>query len=132
MKKNSLSWVIGVGNKAEGGSKDLPAWSDVDFYLGVIEKRNGSLTLSVFDGPSVGPQLLQVFSDEGRYVLSLGEDDGVDYIVRSYFNSELQGSEYEVLGDVWSGELVCLDFAVVREAFEDFLLKGDVGRSVLS
>ncbi|MFJ4142442.1 DUF6911 family protein [Pseudomonas sp. NPDC089734] len=131
MKNYSLSWVIGIGGQAHGGNKKLPAWQDVDFYLDKIKKGDGSLTLSVV-GSDVGPQFLQVFSDEGKYVLSLGEDDGADYIVRSYFNPELKNSEYEVLGDIWSGELVCLDFSIVKKAFETFFLTGDVSLDLLS
>nr|WP_207282552.1 hypothetical protein [Pseudomonas sp. FW300-N2F2] len=61
----------------------------------------------------------------------MGEDDGEDYVVRSYFNPELKGGEYEVLGNTWSGELVCLDFSVVKDAFEEFFLTGNVNRSLL-
>jgi hypothetical protein len=132
MKNYTLSWVVGVGDQAKGGNKKLPAWQDVEFHLDEIEKEGGSLTLNVVDGPDVGPQLLQVFSDNGRYVLSLGEDDGENYIVRSYFNSGLKGSEYEILGNNWSGELVCLNFSVVKDAFEEFFLTGNVSRSLLS
>src|SRR5688500_4099604 len=118
MKNCTLSWVFGAGDQASGGNKTLPAWQDIEFYLDEVKRRNGSLTLNVVDGPDVGPQLLQVFSDNGKYVLSLGEDDGEDYIVRSYLNPELKGSEYEILGNTWGGELVCLDFSVVNDAFE--------------
>jgi hypothetical protein len=62
----------------------------------------------------------------------LGEDDGWDYVVRSCLNSELKNSEYEILGDIWSGELVCLDFAIVKEAFETFFLIGDISLELLS
>ena len=132
MKNCTLSWVFGAGDQASGGNKTLPAWQDIEFYLDEVKRRNGSLTLNVVDGPDVGPQLLQVFSDNGKYVLSLGEDDGEDYIVRSYLNPELKGSEYEVLGNTWGGELVCLDFSVVNDAFEEFFLTGNVSRSLLS
>lgn len=132
MKNYSLSWVVGVGDQANGGNKKFPVWQDVDCYLDKIKRGKGSLTLSIVGGSDTGPQFLQVFSDEGKYVLSLGEDDGTDYVVRSYFNPELKNSEYEILGDIWSGELVCLDFSIVREAFEEFFLIGDVSLELLS
>lgn len=132
MKNYSLSWVVGVGDQANGGNKKLPDWQDIDYYLDEIKEGKGSLTLSIVGGPNIGLQLLQVFSDEGKYILSLGEDDGADYVVRSYLNPELKNSEYEILGDVWSGELVCLDFSIVKEAFEEFLLTGDVSLNLLS
>ncbi|WP_421552933.1 DUF6911 family protein [Pseudomonas yamanorum] len=132
MKNYCLSWVVGVGDQAHGGNKKLPAWQDVDYFLDKIKKEKGSLTLSIVGGSDTGPQFLQVFSDEGKYVLSLGEDDGADYVVRSYLNPELKNSEYEILGNIWSGELVCLDFAIVKEAFETFFLTGDVSLELLS
>ncbi|MFB3304731.1 hypothetical protein [Pseudomonas sp. AMR01] len=133
MKKNySLSWVVGVGDQANGGNKKFPVWQDVDCYLDKVKRGKGSLTLSIIGGPDTGLQFLQVFSDEGKYVLSLGADDGTDYVVRSYLNPELKNSEYEILGDIWSGELVCLDFSIVKEAFEEFLLMGDVSLELLS
>ena len=132
MKNYSLSWVVGVGDQANGGNKKFPVWQDVDCYLDKIKRGKGSLTLSIVGGSDTGPQFLQVFSDEGKYVLSLGEDDGTDYVVRSYFNPELKNSEYEILGDIWSGELVCLDFSIVKEAFEEFFLIGDVSLELLS
>lgn len=132
MKNYSLSWVVGVGDQANGGNKKFPVWQDVDCYLDKIKRGKGSLTLSIVGGSDTGPQFLQVFSDEGKYVLSLGEDDGTDYVVRSYLNPELKNSEYEILGDIWSGELVCLDFSIVKEAFEEFFLIGDVSLELLS
>lgn len=50
--------------------------------------------------PDIGPQLLQVLSDNGRYILSLGVDDGLDYVMRSHSNPGLKGTEYEVLGNL--------------------------------
>lgn len=132
MKHYSLSWVVGVGDQANGGNKKIPTWQDVEYHLDKIKEGAGSLTLSIVGGPDIGPQFLQVFSDEGKYVLSLGEDDGADYVVRSYFNPELKNSECEVLGDIWSGELICLDFAIVKEVFEEFFLTGDVSLNLLS
>lgn len=132
MKNYSLSWVIGIGDQANGGSKKFPNWQDIDSHLDKIKEGKGSLTLTIVGGPDIGPQLLQVFSDGGKYVLSLGEDDGTDYVIRSYFNPELKNREYEILGNFWGGELVCLDFSVVKNAFEEFFLTGDVSLSVLN
>jgi hypothetical protein len=132
MKRYSLSWTIGISDKAQGGNKRLPTWQDVDFHLGEIEGGKGTLTLNVVGGPNVGPQFLQVISDDGKYLLSLGVDDGADYVVRSYLNPRIKGMEYELLGNIWGGELVCLDFSIVREAFEQFFLTGDVSSNLLS
>ncbi|WP_438279476.1 DUF6911 family protein [Pseudomonas alabamensis] len=132
MGKYSLSWVIGVGDQAHGGHNNFPDWRDIEHYLDKIKKNGGSLTLSIVDGPDIGPQLLQVLSDNGRYILSLGVNDGLDYVMRSYYNPALKGTEYEILGNLWRGELVCLDLAIVKEAFSAFFLTGDVSLKLLS
>ncbi|WP_238418115.1 DUF6911 family protein, partial [Pseudomonas syringae group genomosp. 3] len=36
------------------------------------------------------------------------------------------------LGDIWNGELVCLDFSIVKEALEEFFLTGDVSLDLLN
>lgn len=132
MKKYSLSWVIGMGDQTRGGHNNFPGWRDIENYINKIKNEGGSLTLSVVDGTDIGPQLLQVLSDNGKYILSLGVDDGLDYVMRSYSNQALKGTEYEILGDLWSGELVCLDLSIVKEAFSAFFLTGDVSLKLLN
>lgn len=84
------------------------------------------------NGPEPGPQTLQILADEGKYVLSLGENNGIDYIVRSYWNPELKDSEHKILGNIWNGEQLCLDFSIVKEALEEFFIRGDVSLKLLS
>ncbi|WP_375233339.1 DUF6911 family protein [Pseudomonas syringae group genomosp. 3] len=33
---------------------------------------------------------------------------------------------------MWNGELVCLDFSIVKEALEEFFLTGDVSLDLLN
>ena len=61
-----------------------------------------------------------------------GEDDGVDYIVRSYRNLKLQGIPFEVFGDVWDGVLICDEFSILKNIFEEFFLIGDVSKELLN
>lgn len=131
MKRYSLSWVFGVGKQAVGGNKKPATWLDISSSLDEVNRANGSVTLGLINGPDIGPQSLQVISDNDKYVLSLGEDDGADYFIRSYRNTALQGQQYEVLGDMWDGLLVCLDFDIVKSVFEEFFLTGNVSKKLL-
>ncbi|HBO3003007.1 hypothetical protein QVL95_27225 [Pseudomonas aeruginosa] len=128
----SLSWVFGVGAQAKGGRNRFPSWDDVLSYLELIREGKGSVTLELISKTAVGPQSLQVQSEGGKYVVSLGEDDGVDYIVRSYRNLKLQGIPFEVLGDVWDGVLICDEFSILKNIFEEFFLTGDVNKELLN
>ncbi|MGA4816214.1 DUF6911 family protein [Pseudomonas aeruginosa] len=94
----SLSWVLAWVLKLREEGNRFPSWDDVLSYLELIREGKGSVTLELISKTAVGPQSLQVQSEGGKYVVSLGEDDGVDYIVRSYRNLKLQGIPFEVLG----------------------------------
>ncbi|MFO6307290.1 DUF6911 family protein, partial [Pseudomonas aeruginosa] len=110
----------------------FPSWDDVLSCLELIREGKGSVTLELISKTAVGPQSLQVQSEGGKYVVSLGEDDGVDYIVRSYRNLKLQGIPFEVLGDVWDGVLICDEFSILQNIFEEFFLTGDVSKELLN
>ncbi|WP_428829876.1 DUF6911 family protein [Pseudomonas aeruginosa] len=56
----------------------------------------------------------------------------MDYIVRSYRNLKLQGIPFEVLGDVWDGVLICDEFSILQNIFEEFFLTGDVSKELLN
>lgn len=127
----SLSWVFGIGPQAKGGRNKLPIWSDILFCLNEVKGNKGSVTLDLTAETGFGAKSLQVLSDEGKYVISLGEDDGVDYIVRSYRNINLQDVSLDVLGDVWDGVFVCTDFFVVKSIFKEFFLTGNVSKELL-
>jgi hypothetical protein len=131
MSAFSLSWIFGFGAQAKGGRNKLPSWDDILSCLEKIRDNKGSVTLDVVTEMGVGSQSLQVLSDSGRYVVSLEEDDGVDYFVRSYRNAKLQGMKVEVLGDIWDGVFVCNDFYTVKSIFEEFFLTGDVSKEWL-
>lgn len=128
----SLSWVFGFGLQAKGGRKKLPSWEEIFSCLKEVKGCKGSVTLDLLTDTDIGPQSLQVLSDNCKYVISLGEDNGTEYFVRSYTNISLAGIELEVLGDVWDGVLVCTDFNDVEKIFKQFFLAGDVDKKLLN
>jgi hypothetical protein len=125
------SWTIGVDNRCTGDNRADPEWAEIERILEEIRARSGSLTIDLVDGPQTGAQSFQVLSDQGRFLLTLGEDDGVDYRVRSFTNPNASDVKVTVLGDMWSNKSLCTDFEVVRKAVKDFLNTGDVSHELL-
>jgi hypothetical protein len=132
MYQLSLSWTIGMGTRCRGGAKKCPEWSDIELFLNDIQVNSGSVTITVVDGPEIGPQLLQVFSDRGNYLLMLGEDNGEEYDVRSFANLYAQPGKIEVLGYLWDAKMVCSDFNIVRRAFREFFHNKNVSHDLMN
>lgn len=80
----------------------------------------------------IGAISLQVLSDKNQYLLTLGEDNGSEYIVRSYFNKLAKGEMIDILGDNWDARHLIYDYDIVINAFKSFYITGDVSRDLLS
>ena len=128
-----LSWTAGVGTQCRGGNQRNCHWNDIKHALDDIKLNSGSVTVDIADGPEIGPQSLQVQS-AGKYsVLSLGEDDGEDYFVRSFTNSKnLNQDQVDILGNLWDARIICTDFEIVICAFQEFFATGNVSQKLLS
>nr|WP_139273377.1 hypothetical protein [Pseudomonas frederiksbergensis] len=75
---------------------------------------------------------LQVVADDGMYAMTLGEDNGEDYIVRSYLRGSNSGAVVDILGDAVDASGVCTDFEVVVDIFRQFFEEGRVSRSLMA
>jgi len=128
----SFSWVIGSGDNAQGGNTDDVQSNKVIEILEKTFVKSGSITLELINGPEVGPESFQVESEGGRSVMSLGEDDGEDFVVRSYTNDAATDGKVEILGNEWDSRLVCNDQNLVKEIVLEFLTTGNVSRQYLS
>jgi len=107
-------------------------WADIESRLDRMGTRYGSAELALVNKPDIGPQILQLFSENGNYVLLLGEDDGQDYNTRSLSNTTSGTEPIEVCAYVWGPSQVCQDFTIVKRAFKEFLDTGDVSRELLN
>lgn len=128
----SFSWVIGCGENAQGGSTDDINIEDVLATVELILNRSGSVTLDVIDADEIGPESLQVETEGGRSLLSLGEDTGDEYIVRTFTNRLAKGGKVSILGNEWDSKLICEDPSIVKSVVEEFLSTGNVSREMLS
>ena len=128
----------GSSGETSGGTKEEATLEGTLSNLKKTLNKSGSVSLAVIDGPEVGPQLLQVETQGGKSLLTLGEDDGDDYIVRSYVQTEKElvacASEPEkikILGNYWDKHLICMDKEIVQAVFEAFFETGDVSKDIL-
>jgi hypothetical protein len=128
----SLSWAIGLGNACQGGSSKYPTLDEVMTTLGEVSKNSGSMTIRPIPQPEVGPQNLEVIADNGNFILSLGVDDGEDYVVKTYTNVSTTIDQVNVLGNLWDSTLICTDLSVVIKVFREFLETGNVSEDLLS
>jgi len=128
----SFSWVIGHGDSAKGGSTNDVQLENVLEVLDLILDKSGSVTIDVLDDDEIGPESLQVQTEGGKSIISLGENTCDDYVVRT-FKSELENAEMiSVLGNEWDTKMICEDPVVVKAIVREFILNGNVSRNLLS
>jgi hypothetical protein len=128
----SFSWVIGCGDNAQGGSTNDVQIDNVLKTVELILDRSGSVTLDVIDGKEIGSKNLQVETEGGKSVISLGENTSDDYVVRT-FNSEIANDgKVSILGNEWDSRLICEDLKLVKAIIKEFLSTGNVSRDFLS
>ena len=123
-----LSWTV-VGHR--GGNKKNPSWQDVEMQLLRIAHDGGSVTVDLI-GAGIGPQSLQVQSENGYFVLMLGEETENDHFVRTITRSSAEPTKIEILGNCWDSRIVCESWELVAQTFEKFTATGDVSRELLS
>ncbi len=129
VRKYSLSWSLKAS--ALGGAERCTEWFRVQEMLDKARIESGTVTLTIIDGPGKGAIDLQARCDRSNYLLTLGEDNGKEYFVRSYTNAASTG-DVEILGDMWDAKMVFYDFTIVIRAFEEFFRTGDVSSDLLS
>lgn len=132
VSRSIVSWNIGRGSDWRDGRKSNAAWSDVERILREAQEESGTVTVDIVGGPEIGPQSLQLKTENGRSVIMLGVDTGEDYIVRSYSRASTESGMAEILGDLWDEKSVCTDSAVIARAFNEFLEIGDVSTDLLT
>jgi hypothetical protein len=88
--------------------------------------------LQIAEEPAGRLKHLQVQTERGLSIITLGVDDGEGYNVRSYTNSEAQRGRVMSFGDCWPSESMCTDFTAVIPALEEFCDTGDVSKEILS
>ncbi len=131
MSSFSLSWAIGVGDGRRGGSEKNITWSNIERKLLEAKEFGGTVTIDLMNAPEIGPQSLQMQTQNDCFLLSLGEDEGEDYIVRTFTNMKAEEGYIEILGNLWDSKLLCYYFEIVIDVFKEFFDTGNVSRRLL-
>jgi Family of unknown function (DUF6911) len=126
MNQYEISWYIGNHH----GSLQRPTWDEIVSTLAHARERDGVVTMNVLNEQRIGP--LQVRTERGFSVLTLGEETESDYDVRSFFNPDAEATSMAILGDLWDMRGVCADFEMVIQAFKQFYETGDVSHELLN
>ena len=130
MTNNLLSWCIVYPSGPVGGNKHISDVSEIDEWLNLVHKYGGSVTLNKSLG--VVYKSLQTRVENGMYVITLGSDNGDEYVVRDYFNPNATPGWIDILGDEWGSKSICRDAKVVDSIFHVFFDTFDVDNSLLS
>ncbi|WP_172205310.1 hypothetical protein [Niveibacterium sp. COAC-50] len=128
MPDHILSWSTANG----GGNQNVPAWTDVLPYLEEVRNGGGVVTLDTIEDARTTYRSLQVRSEAGNYLLTLGEETDDDWEVRTYHNPNSKESRVELLGDYWDAKMIFRNFEVVVAAFKEFYELGNVSVALLS
>ncbi len=129
--RRSLSWVVGFGRSCEGGMLRDPSWSDVLTHLKKSCHGAGSVTMDVDELAGFELLTLQVVADAGKYVLTLGEDDGNDYDVRMFPGDGSSGKKICIQGELVESSMVFSDFERIVEIFKQLFDSGQVTRNLM-
>lgn len=127
-----LSWHVGIANKMQGGRKKGPNWNDIEKVLLEAWNTTGTVTIDIVSGRDIGPQRLQVQTENRMAIITLGVDNGEDYIVRSYSSSKSSLENVEILGNLWAETSICSNYDDVIRSFKEFFENGDVSGELLS
>lgn len=130
--KFSLSWVVGFGSECHGGRAKEPSWSNIELHLREVCEVSGSVTLEAVNLNGFELLSLQVVADDGVFAMTLGEDNGEDYIVRSYLGDGDSGKVVDILGDAIDASAVCTNFETVVDIFRMLFEKGCVPRNLMA
>jgi hypothetical protein len=128
----SLSWVIGFGENAQGGTTDNVQLGNVIAAIELVLNESGSVTLDIIDGDEIGPESLQVETEGGKSVISLGENTRDDYVVHTYTNESAVDGKVSILGNEWDLKMVCEDSNIIKTIFKEFVLTNKVSKNILT
>ena len=128
----AFSWAIGYGDNTRSGNSDDVERGNVLKTVDLIIENSGSVTLDIDDSGEIGSESLHIESEDGRSVISLGENTVDDYVVRTFTNKSAHGGHVTILGNEWDSSLVCEDSDIVKSIVEEFLSTGDVSIDLLS
>lgn len=122
-----MSWTL----NGYGGNKQVSTWNDILNQLEQLQGREGTLTLDMLMSSESGAEMLQVRTENGYYLMTLGEIFEDEYQVRTYWDPSGNDDEVMILGDCWPIRQITENFDIVVKVFEEFTCTGNVSKKYL-
>ena len=112
---------------------DNTTLADINDTLNLFVSATGSLYLEQYKQKGIEPYQLVLYSQNRKYMVmfayvSVGPDDEI----RTFDDSTRPNIMVDMLGDNWSNAMIVDDFSLVRRAFTEFYLTGDIDREIVS
>ncbi|WP_233296437.1 DUF6911 family protein [Massilia antarctica] len=123
-----LSWSRSSVPHRRGGRIDKPCWEEIADQLRMCFRDSGTVGLEA-ESDAGESRTLQVRSERGRHLITMGLEIHGEWVVREYNNPviKMSDSRVDILGDMWSEKIICYDWDVVLDIFKDFFEFGEIG-----
>lgn len=112
---------------------DNTTLADNNDTLNLFVSATGSLYLEQYKQKGVEPYQLTLYSQNQKYMVmfaysNVGEDDEI----RTFYDPTRPDNMVNMLGNFWDNRMIVDDFSLVRRAFTEFYLTGDIDREIVS
>ncbi|GAA3579170.1 hypothetical protein GCM10023078_03790 [Gibbsiella greigii] len=123
-----MSWTL----YETGGNKQISNWDMVLNRFKQIQGRKGTLTLDILNSDDDGVETLQVRTENGYYLITLGEIVEDEYQVRTYWDSSKPDTGMVILGDYWPESQLTKDCEFIVKILKEFFDTGNVSKELLN
>lgn len=123
-----VSWTLGE----TGGNKQISNWDMVLNQFKLIQGKKGTLTLDIQNSGDNSAEMLQIRTENGYYLITLGEIFEDEYQVRTYWDSSKPDTKMVILGDYWPESQLTKDCGLIVKILKEFFDTGNVSKELLN
>lgn len=123
-----MSWTL----DEIGGNKQIQNLDMVLNQFKQIKGKKGTLTLDILNSSDDSAELLQIRTENGYYLITLGEIVEDEYQVRTYWDSSKPDTGIMILGDYWPESQLTKDSEFIVKILKEFFDTGNVSKEFLS
>ncbi|MCX5575265.1 hypothetical protein OSH03_14990 [Enterobacter sp. E-TC7] len=123
-----MSWTL----DEIGGNKQIQNLDMVLNQFKQIQGKKGTLTLDILNSSDDSAEMLQIRTENGYYLITLGEIVEDEYQVRTYWDSSKPDTGILILGDYWPETQLTKDSEFIVKILKEFFDTGNVSKELLS
>ncbi|CZY22294.1 TPA: hypothetical protein JHK28_003508 [Enterobacter cloacae] len=123
-----MSWTL----DEIGGNKQIQNLDMVLNQFKLIQGKKGTLTLDILNSSDDSAEMLQIRTENGYYLITLGEIVEDEYQVRTYWDSSKPDTGILILGDYWPESQLTKDSEFIVKILKEFFDTGNVSKELLS